>query len=76
MLRMQSETARPTVIEPRPPAPPMQPPDMSKPSSARVGPLTISMGNTLEVVVLTPNRLNSGSAMASKAATTKGKASG
>ncbi len=34
------------------------------------------MGNTLEVVVLTPNRLNSGSAMASKAAITKGKASG
>src|SRR5439155_16023073 len=46
------------------------------PSSSRDGPLTISIGNTLDVVVVSPNAFHSGSEIASSAATTTPKAAG
>src|SRR6516225_8870547 len=46
------------------------------PSSSRVGPLTSSIGNTLDVVVVNPKAFHSGSVIASSAASTYGKAAG
>src|SRR5690348_12228454 len=45
-------------------------------SSSRHGPLTISIGHTLDVVVVSPNAFHSGSEIASSAATTTGNAAG
>src|SRR4051812_50070663 len=42
------------------------------PTRSRDGPLTITYGNTLDVVVATPSRLNDGSHIASSAAITYG----
>src|SRR5258705_6521293 len=46
------------------------------PSSSRHGPFTSSIGNTLEVVVVSPNAFHSGSEIASSAAITTGNAAG
>src|SRR5680860_427766 len=46
------------------------------PSSARRGPFTISIGATLDVVVVRPNAFHSGALMASIAATTTPNAAG
>src|SRR5438132_7789995 len=46
------------------------------PSSSRHGPFTISIGNTLDVVVVSPNAFHSGSESASSAAITTAKAAG
>src|SRR4051812_48465216 len=43
-------------------------------SSSRLGPLTSSIGQTLEVVVVSPKAFHSGSEIASSAATTNGNA--
>src|SRR3954469_24465010 len=76
MLRRHSATARPMVAEPRPAAPPMQLARWSMPRPRRDGPLTNSIGNTLDVVVVRPNAFHSGSTIASSAATTNGNAAG
>src|SRR5689334_1743092 len=46
------------------------------PTSSRAGPLTMSIGNTLDVVVVRPKAFHSGSDSASSAASTKGNAAG
>ena len=46
------------------------------PSSARDGPFTMSIGNTLDVVVVSPNAFHSGVVSASSAARTSGNAAG
>src|SRR3954471_19535882 len=76
MLRRHNATARPVVAEPRPAAPPMQLARWSMPRSWRDGPLTSSIGNTLDVVVVSPNAFHSGSAIASSAAMTNLNAAG
>ena len=45
-------------------------------SSSRLGPFTSSIGNTLDVVVVSPNAFHSGSEIASSAAITNGNAAG
>src|SRR5256714_13841064 len=45
-------------------------------NASRAGPLTISIGNTLEVVVVNPKAFHSGRRIASIAATTCGNAAG
>src|SRR5690242_9859683 len=45
-------------------------------SSSRLGPLTSNIGQTLEVVVVSPNAFHSGSAIASNAAITNRNAAG
>ena len=46
------------------------------PSASRDGPFTISIGNTLDVVVVSPNAFHSGTRIASSAASTSGNAAG
>lgn len=46
------------------------------PSASREGPLTISIGNTDEVVVVSANAFHSGALIASSAASTQGNAAG
>ena len=46
------------------------------PRSSRHGPFTSSIGNTLDVVVVSPNAFHSGSEIASSAAITSGNAAG
>src|SRR5215813_1137226 len=70
-----SRMARPIVALARKPGP-KQPLPACTPSSAAIGPWTITSGATECVVAWTPYRLNDGSSIASTAATISGNAAG
>src|SRR6185369_12909880 len=75
MLRNARFTARPIAAFARLPGPSTLP-STFMPSSATMGPLTITIGHADPVVVATPIRLNSGAASALTAAPTTGRYAG